>query len=283
MVLDGRFPHFSDHGYGYVYGRGDADIVIWADDKSIETVEGSGATEADIDDFAALLNSLRHSPQTFPTWADVHDEILTNGWEDRGVLRYDVQSGILLQDAIVLATMADEFWAERGRLLTESGGRHPREGSEAWARWVHVQHRRNATARGARALALAAVEALVNELLAARYPEKYDRWEIQGRKRSFWKKLRGLLQLKGLEGHEPDWFHELEQHAGLRDAMLHHRPEWIRDVRDDDSVAPDADMTPERLHETLAAVQRAVAGLFTLFGAPVPDTHRTDWIEGITS
>lgn len=282
MVLDARFPHFPDHGYGYVYGRGDASIVVWADDKSIEAVRDSGATDADCDDFAALLDSLRDSPRTFPTWAAVHDEILTHGWEDRGSLRYDVQSGILIQDALVLASMANEFWAERGRLLAESGGRHPQEGSEAWTLWVRAQHRRNATARGARALALSAVEALVNELLAAQYPDEYHKWEILGRKRSFWKKLRGLLQLKGLEGQEPDWFHELEEHSGLRDAMLHHRPEWMHDVRDADSVEPEVDMTPERLHGTLTAAQRAIAGLFALFGAPVPETHRTDWIERVT-
>lgn len=283
MVLNGRFPHFPAHGYGFIYGRGDTEIVVWADDKAIEVVEGSGASDADVNDFATLLDSLRESAQTFPTWAAVHDEILASGWEDRGVLRYDVQSGLLIQDALVLASMADELWSERGRLLAESGGRHPPKGSEAWPRWVHVQHRRNATARGARALALAAVEALVNELLAAQYPKEYDRWEIQGRKRSFWKKVRGLLRLKGLDGREPHWFHELEQHSGLRDAMLHHRPEWVRDVRDDDSVEPDVDMTPERLHETVAAVQRTVEGLFALFDAPVPDTHRADWIDGITS
>lgn len=282
MVLNGRFPHFPDHGYGFIYGKGDADLVVWADDKSVDAVEGSGASDADVDDLATFLDSLRESPRSYPTWAAVHDEILANGWEDKGVLRYDVQSGLLLQDALVLASMADEFWAERGRLLEEFGGRHPPEGSEAWPRWVNVQHRRNATARGARALALAAAEALVNELLAAQYPEEYDRWEIQGRKRSFWKKVRGLLKLKGLDG-EPDWVHELEQHSGLRDAMLHHRPEWVRDVRDDHSVEPDVDMTPERLQETLAAVQRTVEGLFALFGAPVPETHRADWIGNVTS
>jgi hypothetical protein len=283
LVLDDRFPHFPDHGLGYVYRRGDADVVVWADDKSIEAAVGGIATEADVNDFAALLDSLEHSPLALATWADVHRQVLTNGWESRGALRYNVQSGILLQDALMLAAMADEYWEERGRLLTAAGGRHPSEGSPAWSRWVHVQHRRNATARGARALALAAVEALVNELLAARYPEHYDLWEVQGKKRSFWKKLRGLLRLREVESHELSWFQDLEEHVELRDSMLHHRPVWMRDVRSRDSVTPDVSMTPERLHETLSAVHGAVAGLFALFGAPVPHTHRTDWVEGITS
>lgn len=275
LVLNGRFPHYPDHGMGYVYGRGKSELVVWADDHSIEPARGAEATETDLADFAALIDSLRR--QGLRNWAEVHSRILASGWEDRGTDHYDVQSGILLQDAVTLASVADEYWAERVALLQQAGGRHPEDGSVEWPRWVTVTMRRTAAARGARALALASVEALVNELLAARHPDEYQRWEIDGEKRAFWKKLRGLLSLVGA-GTEPAWFQELATHGGLRDSMLHHRPEWIRDVRDDDSVDFDVGLSQERLHETLKAVQDAVAGLFALYSVPVPDTHRPDWL-----
>lgn len=279
MVLDARFPHLPEHALGFVYGRGQSEIVVWADDKSIQARPEGEASEADLAEFTELLDSLRG--RGLSTWAAAHRRILAGGWEDRGMLRYNAQSALLLQDAVALGTMADEMWVERMGILDQSRGRPPEEGSDGWGRWVLVTARRTAAARGARALALASVEALINELLAARHPGHYEEWEVQGRKRSFWKKLRGLLELKAAGDAIPDWFQELADHAELRDAMLHHRPEWILDDRDDESVEPDLDMTQERLHETLTAVGDAIAGLFALYGAEAPETHRSDWVSRI--
>jgi hypothetical protein len=47
-------------------------------------------------------------------------------------------------------------------------------------------------------------------------------------------------------------------------------------------VDPDVGLSQERLHETLEAVHDAVAGLFALYSAPVPDTHRPDWLARTT-
>lgn len=276
MVLNGRFPHFGDHGLGYVYARNGSEVVVWADDKEVAAARGSDVSEADLADFKELLDSLRG--HGFENWGQVHEQILAHGWEDRGTERYDVQSGLLLGDAFALATMADQLWAERRQILERAGGRHPQEGSKDWARWADVTVQRNSAARGARTLALASVEALVNELLAARHPQQYDSWELEGKKRGFWKKLRGLLRLRGVD-EDPRWLGELAAHGELRDNMLHHRPEWVRDVRHQESVDPSIDLTQERLHETLAAVQQAVAELFALYGATVPTTHRPGWTK----
>jgi hypothetical protein len=280
MVLSERYPIFPKHGLGFIYGRDESEIVVWAEDKSFEAPPGKQASEADLADFAGLLDSLRGLG--LPNWQAVHQEILNRGWEDRGWLRYEIQSGQLFVDALVLAEIADGLWAERTKMFEVEGGTHPEVGSELWPRWVTVTTRRHATARGARVLSLAAVEALVNELLAARFPEQYDEWEIKGTKRSFWKKLRGLLELKDVADPEPEWFRELAEHGGLRDRTLHHQPRWIRDVRNEDSVDPDHNMTQERLHATLTAVEHAIVGLFGLFDAEVPVTHRRDWVTRIS-
>jgi hypothetical protein len=43
-------------------------------------------------------------------------------------------------------------------------------------------------------------------------------------------------------------------------------------------VAPDDDMTQERLIETLEVVHEAIDGLFALYGVRTPDTHRPDFL-----
>jgi hypothetical protein len=209
--------------------------------------------------------------------AVANDVILSAGWEDRGTLNYRVQSGILLADSAALAEMADELQHEREEMLAEAGGRHPEVGSDVWPQWVKVTTLRSAAVRGSRALALAAVEALVNELLAAQHPDEYESWEIKQR-RGFRPKLAGLL---GLHGADPDdvlWFKALDTHSQLRNTMIHHRPEWVVDHRDNHSVAPDDDMTQERLIETLEVVHEAIDGLFAPYGVRTPDTHRPDFL-----
>jgi hypothetical protein len=210
--------------------------------------------------------------------AVTHDAIVSAGWEDRGMRKYVLQSGLLLVDAAALAEMADELWREREEILAEADGRHPEVGSPVWAQWVTITSRRDATVRGARALALAAVEALVNELLAAQHPSEYADWEIKRRK-GFRYKLVNLLELHGTDPDDVSWFEALEKHRQLRNRMIHHRPGWTVDDSDQHSVAPSDDMTQERLTETLEVVHQAIGGLFALYGVPTPDTHRPDWLR----
>lgn len=128
---------------------------------------------------------------------------------------------------------------------------------------------------------MAAVEAFVNELLAVQHPDEYDEWEIR-RRQGFWTKLKGLIELHGLDPEDLNWFHELDEHAKLRNSMLHHRPSWVLDDRDEDSIAPEDDMTQERLSQTLVAVERAIAGLLDLYGVEPPETHQPDWLDRVT-
>ena len=91
-----------------------------------------------------------------------------------------------------------------------------------------------------------------------------------------------LVNLLGLHGAEPDdvtWFEALYEHAQLRNSMIHHRPGWIVDDSDEHSVAPNDDMTQESLTETLEVVHQAIGGLFALYGAPTPETHRPEWLR----
>lgn len=127
---------------------------------------------------------------------------------------------------------------------------------------------------------MAAIEALVNELLAAQHPEEYAEWEIRRRK-GLRQKLVDLLALHGEVASDVQWFEELDSHLQLRNTMIHHRPKWVIDDRDERSVAPTDGMTQELLDETLGAVFRAVDGLFALYRTETPKTHRRDWLSRI--
>lgn len=262
---------------GPLYGRGPSTVVLWADDRTVEASPLAPATTEDLDDFRQLLDDIqrRVRPRNL---AVLHDEILAAGWDDQGTLRYGVQSGVLLFNAAALAEFAEELWQEREVILQDAGGRHPDSGTEIWPRWVTVTAQRSAAVRGARALALAAVEALLNELLAAQHPNEYESWEIK-KYMGFRPKIMKLLELHDMVLDDVPWFEALDTHAKLRNSMIHHRPGWIVDDNDDLSVAPNDDMTQESLAETLEVVHDAIGGLFALYGAATPDTHRPDWLQ----
>ena len=277
MPLADRFPMYPGRAAGLLFGRGVSTVVLWADDYTVEEPPLASATPEDLEAFEQLLDDLRQHPR-LPNLAAVHDAILSAGWEDRGMLKYKVLSGLLLVDAAALAEMADEMWREREEMLADAGGRHPEAESEVWAQWVAVTARRNASVRGSRALALAAVEALLNELLAAQHPDEYASWEIKKRL-GFRRKLVKLLGLHDVNPDGLSWFEALDAHASLRNSMIHHRPSWIVDDSDEHSVAPNDDMTQESLAETLEVVHGAIAGLFALYEVQTPATHRPEWLR----
>lgn len=268
---------FPGRAWGFLYGRGSSSVVLWADDYTVEESPVGSSTPEDLAAFEQLLDVISQDVQP-ANMAIAHDAILSAGWEDRGALKYEVQSGLLLVDATALAEMADELWHEREEILAGSDGLHPETGSDAWARWVTVVSRRNAAVRGATALALAAVEALVNELLAAQHPDEYAAWETE-RRMGFRQKLVKLLELHGAIPNDVTWFEALDREVDLRNSMMHHRPEWTVDQSDEHSVAPSEDMTQQRLTETLEAVHQAIGGLFALYDVPTPGTHRPEWLQ----
>jgi len=268
---------YPGRAWGLLYGRGPSTVVLWVDDYTVEESPTGSATPDDLEGFNQLLEDIRLKVRP-PNLAVANDAILSAGWEDRGTLKYKVQSGLLLADAAALAEMADELWHEREGILADAGGRHPEVGSDVWTLWVTVTTQRSAMVRGSRALALAAVDSLVNELLAAQHPDKYEAWEIKQRK-GFRPKLVGLLGLHNVNPDDVAWFKALDRHSQLRNSMIHHRPEWIVDYVDDHSVAPDDDMTQELLTETLGVVHQAIDGLFALYGAGTPETHRPEWLR----
>lgn len=134
MPLGSRFPMYPEHALGFLYGRRDSVVVVWADDKSVEEAPGASASSEDLEAFARLLDAIR-TRELPNTWAAVHNEILAGGWEDRGMLRYEVQSSVLLGDATSLRQISQELWRERERILDAGGGRHPEAGSQLWANW----------------------------------------------------------------------------------------------------------------------------------------------------
>lgn len=279
MPLDSRFPHYPGRALGFLYGRGSSTVVIWAGGATVEASPMASSAPEDLESFKRLIGRIRRDTKP-ANMAEAHDAILAAGWEYRGTLEYKVQSGLLLTDSSALAEIANEMWLERRAILAAAGGRHPEMNSEDWARWVAVTTRRNAAIRGARALALAAVEALVNELLAAQHPDEFADWETEKRM-GFVQKLKKLLQLHGANPDDVPWLKALLAQAQLRNNLIHHRPEWIVDDSDDQSVEPNDDLTQESLAETLEAVHQAIRGLFALYGVPTPDTHRSEWLRRV--
>lgn len=277
MPLDDRFPMYPGRVAGILYGRESSSVVLWMDDYSFDEASGGSATPDDIADFEQLLAAIETNVRP-KNLAEVHDAILAAGWEDQGMLTYQVRSGLLLADAAALAAMSTEFWNTREALLSAAGGRHPEIGSPSWEEWVVTTARRAACVRSARILSLAALEALVNELLAAQHPDQYAEWE-ESRRVGFGPKLKNLLHLHNVQPEDLPWFDELTEHSNLRNTTIHHRPGWTHDERDQHSVAPDADMTQDRLMDTLRVVHDAVDGLFALYGTTTPDTHRPEWLR----
>lgn len=276
MPLDARSPQFDGHAYGQVYGNDDGEAVFWMDDHSVGTPPDGDESPATVDQLVADIKMFIADGLT--SMDQLHESLLTHGWTNEGALRYDVQSGIFLQDARYLAEMSQVTHEAREHILAAAGGRHPSDTASEWTAWVDVTLKRRACLLGARTLALAAVEALVNEMLKARYPDEYGEWELN-RRWGFKRKLDELLKLRLGDGTPmPEWYAPLLEHSRHRNDTMHHKPGWVRDRSPENSVAAEGAMTTVSLDETMAAVDAAIEGLFSLFGVPVPPTHQPGWL-----
>ena len=120
MPIDGRFPMYPGRAVGFLYGRGPSTVVLWADDYTVEESPLASSTPEDLEAFERSLDDIRQRVRP-PNMAVTHDAILSAGWEDRGTLTYEVQSGLLLVDATALAEMSDELWREREEILADAG------------------------------------------------------------------------------------------------------------------------------------------------------------------
>ena len=168
MPIDGRFPMYPGRAWGFLYGRGPSTVVLWADDYTVEESPVGSSTPEDLKAFEQLLDDVRVRVRP-ANMAVTHDAILSAGWEDRGELKYEVQSGLLLVDAAALAEMADELWREREGILAEADGRHPEVGTEVWAQRPDSSAGKGRLGRDplARAGVLPGVAAAASRILAA--------------------------------------------------------------------------------------------------------------------
>ena len=114
MPIDGRFPMYPGRAWGFLYGRGPSTVVLWADDRAAEKAPDGSATPEDLEAFEQLLDDLRLRIRP-RNMAVTHDAILSAGWEDRGMLKYEVRSGLLLADTAALAEMGWRAVARAGR------------------------------------------------------------------------------------------------------------------------------------------------------------------------
>lgn len=266
-------PH---HAMGYLYCKGASTVVIWADDKSHEAAPDSEATPKALEEFGSLVALAREL--RLPNMLRLHELLLSAGWNEVGIYRFDFRSGSLYQDALTQARLAASAYAERMVLLDAHGGRHPPLDSPDWETWVDCSGRWTATTNGARMLAIASVEALVNEILLVMHPEQYEQWE--GRRKPTVVKIDLLIELLGTRP-APDWVAEFRVENGKRRALVHHKPGFVVDDRSYDSVETDGGMTPMGIGQTIATVERVIEGLFALYETPVPVTHRPDFYDAM--
>jgi hypothetical protein len=133
--------------------------------------------------------------------------------------------------------------------------------------------RRNATAKGARVLGVAAVEAFVNEVLSQRFPDDYEDLEARGRRASPLRKLLRLLEHQGISA-DIDWMKCLEDSLDPRRRIVHHKPGYVEDIGGDSkSIAPGEVTDPARVLHFLACVDQMFEAVFQSFGFEVPSTH----------
>lgn len=265
------------HSIGYLYSKGESAVVLWADDKSYEAAPDGEAEPMALEEFGTLL-ALAYEAR-LSNMLRVHELLLSAGWHDAGVYRFDFRSGNLYQNALTQARLAAEAYAARIALLEANGGRHPPLHTDAWDAWVDCTNRWSATANGARMLAIASVEALVNEILLVMHPEQYEQWEVSRRMPTV-RKIDLLVGHHGIEP-PPDWVSDFRTENAIRRELVHHRPGFVLDDKPDDSVEPDTSVTPTGIGQTIAAVERVIEGLFDLYESPVPDTHQPDFNETI--
>ena len=122
MPIDDRFPMYPGRALGFLFGRGPSTVLLWADDYTVEESPMGSSTPEDLKAFEQLLDEIRLHVRP-PNMAVAHDAILSAGWEERGTLKYEIQSCLLLVNAAALAEMADELWREREGILAEAGSR----------------------------------------------------------------------------------------------------------------------------------------------------------------
>jgi hypothetical protein len=266
---NGPLPFVPEHTFGLLVERDGQRLVVWQGDGAVEPAEGSSAS----DELVAEVDGLLRRQLSGGTMADVARLLESAGFTTLGDRRFNFRSGELYQDARVLAMECFLAGADRATLLARHGNRHPRLTDPDWMQWEATVRRMNATAKGARVLGVASLEAFVNEVLLQRCPKDYQELELGRRPSSPLTKLRRLMERQGLSV-DTTWFQCVGDNFEPRRSIVHHRPGYVDDVDDPKLLAPSEVTDPAAVRAFLACLDAAFEAVFTSFGWEVPSTHQ---------
>src|SRR5205823_3198948 len=168
--------------------------------------------------------------------ARMAERIHERGYDEVTDIRFNWMSGNLYQDAVRLADLCREAGDERAGILARNGGKHPHENSLDWPRWIDRTLTMNACAVGARMIAAASVEALVNEILTVRFHDSFLTLEGEtstkkGKRPSragFPARLKKLAELAGFD-HEAEWAQSLARERDTRHGLAHAKASYVYD------------------------------------------------------
>jgi hypothetical protein len=203
--------------------------------------------------------------------SDVADHLQGLGYKAAGIRRFNYKSGEHYWDARTLASQATELGRRRHELLQRHGGKHPSFEHQDWTEWEETTMLVAASAKGARLLGVASLEAFVNEVLSQRFPNDYEELET-GRRASPLRKLRRLCERLDIPRGER-WLSCLEANMEPRRQIVHHKPGYVDDYSAPDSVELAKPANPEAVEDFLACLDQAYEELFARFGLSVPPTH----------
>lgn len=271
-VMPHPYPFVPQKTFGAILKKGDAQFVVWMDDGSVDPAKEGSATEVELTELRGHVKTLNFINKSLGLSLSFGQSIQTLkqlGYEDLGARRFDFSSGILYGYSRALAIMCREAHDSRELLLKSNDGQHPEMGSDDWPIWTSVTMTMGACATGSRMLGIAAIEALLNEILAVRFPDAYD--ELEGKRSGWPAKAKKLYELLGQT--DPPWLHDLLEENILRKSIAHHKPVYVDDFTPGHSVEASPRTSAEGIEAFLQAVETAFEDIFGQFGLDVPVTH----------
>lgn len=267
------YPFVPQKTFGAILKKGEAQMVLWMDDGSVEPAfEGSASTE-DVEQLQEKADTLTFLPEMLGlsiTFGRRVEALGRLGYEDVGSRRFDFSSGIFYGYSRRLARLCRSAHDERQAILERHAGQHPDIGSEDWEPWTQATMTMGACATGARLLAIASVEALLNEILAEKFPDEYS---ILENKRVGWPGK--AERLHDLMNHpEPNSIEELRKENALRRSIAHHKPVYVDDFSPGHSVEASPRTSCDGMDRLLETVDQVFVDTFGMFDIEVPQTHR---------
>jgi hypothetical protein len=236
------------------------------DDGSVEEAESGSATTEVLHEFRTLQSARS------PIVLDDHrlrSTFEAEGFRLVGERRCPFQSGTLFQQATLLLEVAKRANSTRDALLEASGGREP-SGFDQWVQWYEATTSVGAACSGSRVLALAAVEAFVNEILTNQHPEVARKLKGAG----LITKLRTLCELRQIAT-DVLWLRTLTDAQKSRSEELVHFKPTCQDAADLDVLPLATSDHPADVERLIAAIQAMHKAVFGSYGLPVFPTHLT--------